>query len=74
MTFKPAHKQDDPSHKPGQYGFDRYPYLKSGSIDIPPVQHKLTFDEWLHQSSFVETDAGTYQWLKDCWHAAQENK
>lgn len=37
-------------------------------------ERKLTFEEWLRQSSFVEPDAGTYRWLQDCWKAAQENK
>lgn len=36
-------------------------------------REKQTFDEWLRQSSFVEPDAGTYLWLKDCWNAAQDN-
>ena len=43
-----------------------------GCADCPP--RKLTFEEWLRQSSFVEPDAGTYLWMKDCWKAAQENK
>ena len=34
---------------------------------------KLTFEEWLRQSSFLEPDAGTFIWLQDCWKAAQEN-
>lgn len=38
-----------------------------------PPQKKLTFEEWLHQSSFVEPDAATRSWLQDCWKAAQEN-
>jgi hypothetical protein len=33
----------------------------------------LTFDEWVVKSSFVEPDPGVYQWLKDCWEAAQAN-
>lgn len=37
------------------------------------AKKKLTFEEWLHQSSFVEPDAGTKIWLKECWKVAQEN-
>jgi len=44
-----------------------------GCENCPPLK-KLTFEEWLHQSSFVEPDAGTKLWLQDCWKAAQENK
>jgi hypothetical protein len=34
---------------------------------------KLTFEEWLKKSSFVIPEETTYEWLKDCWKAAQEN-
>lgn len=43
-----------------------------GCVNCPPPK-KLSFEEWLRQSSFVEPDAGTYLWLKDCWQAAQKN-
>lgn len=47
---------------------------RQDAFDQVAQEKKLTFDEWLCQSSFVEPDAGTYLWLKDCWKAAQENK
>ena len=47
---------------------DDFDYFKPTQQD--PVVKKLTFEEWLRQSSFVEPDAGTYLWLKDCWNAA----
>lgn len=83
MTFKPAHKDTD--NPPGQIvnsvSVPETPRSKTlgGIIDRvlrangQPVKQKLTFDEWLHQSSFVVPDEGTYLWLKDCWKAAQEN-
>ena len=79
MTFKPAHKDTD--NPPGQIvnPIDRSKTI-GGIIDrvmrseAQPIKQKLTFDEWLHQSSFVVPDEGTYFWLKDCWKAAQENK
>jgi hypothetical protein len=37
------------------------------------LKKKMTFDEWLRLSSFIEPDAGTRIWLQDCWKAAQEN-
>ena len=89
MIRTPAHKQTDPNKAPGTCSFDRYPYMKHSTAKTPEIEQylpqyiarkqaetpkKLTFDEWLRQSSFVEPDAGTYLWLKDCWKAAQENK
>ena len=83
MTFKPAHKDTD--NPPGQIvnsvSVPETPRSKTlgGIIDrvlrseAQPIKQKLTFDEWLHQSSFVVPDEGTYLWLKDCWKAAQEN-
>lgn len=38
------------------------------------AEKKLTFEQWLAKSSFVEPDTTTHEWLKDCWKAAQENK
>lgn len=87
MTFKPAHKDTDTP--PGQIvnPIDRSKTI-GGIIDRvmrseappnwwhseeKPVKQKLTFEQWLHQSSFVVPDEGTYLWLKDCWKAAQEN-
>ena len=78
MTFKPAHKDTDTP--PGQVvnPIDRSKTI-GGIIDRvlrangQPDNQKLTFDECLHQSSFVVPDEGTYIWLKDCWKAAQEN-
>lgn len=78
MTFKPAHKDTD--NPPGQVvnPIDRSKTI-GGIIDRvlrangQPIKQKLTFEQWLHQSSFVVPDEGTYIWLKDCWKAAQEN-
>lgn len=78
MTFKPAHKDTD--NPPGQIvnPIDRSKTI-GGIIDrvmrseAQPIKQKLTFEQWLHQSSFVVPDEGTYIWLKDCWKAAQEN-
>lgn len=78
MTFKPAHKDTDTP--PGQVvnPIDRSKTI-GGIIDRvlraneQPIKQKLTFEQWLHQSSFVVPDEGTYIWLKDCWKAAQEN-
>jgi hypothetical protein len=75
MTFMPAHK--DSKTPAGQLSFDRYPYLKHGSIAEP----KLTFDEWLDVSVPIygtrrETwlQAGfSLDHMKMIWNAAQEN-
>lgn len=82
MTFKPAHKQDNPALKPGQtvYGFDRYPYLKQQDT-FSEDKRKLTFDEWFDEyypssERPDETDAqfGYLKMCRDAWNAAQENK
>ena len=83
MTFKPAHKDTDtpPGQIVNSISVPETPRSKTigGIIDrvmrseAQPIKQKLTFDEWLHQSSFVVPDEGTYLWLKDCWKAAQEN-
>lgn len=57
--------------------FDRHPYLKHSPAEpyqAPVVKKKLSFEEWLHKSSFVIPDSTTREWLQDCWKAAQENK
>lgn len=86
MTFKPAHKQDNPALKPGQtvYGFDRYPYLKSGSIAEPSAKPKLTFDEWAASQGYgYFVSPNKFKWTssqtldqdeaREIWNAAQEN-
>ena len=82
--MKPAHKDTDtpPGQIVNSISVPETPRSKTigGIIDrvmrseAQPIKQKLTFDEWLHQSSFVVPDEGTYLWLKDCWKAAQENK
>ncbi len=67
MTFKPAHKDSTA-------GQIRNDITLADYIKRKEPLNKLTFEEWLRQSSFIEPDAGTYSWLKDCWQAAQENK
>ena len=81
--MKPAHKDTDtpPGQIVNSVSVPETPRSKTigGIIDrvmrseAQPIKQKLTFDEWLHQSSFVVPDEGTYLWLKDCWKAAQEN-
>lgn len=73
MIFKPAHKQDNPALKPGQtvYSFDRYPYVKSGSIAEPGQKTKLTFNEWL--PTFTCEDNVSTDTIRQIWNAAQEN-
>ena len=81
--MKPAHKDTDtpPGQIVNSISVPETPRSKTigGIIDrvmrseAQPIKQKLTFDEWLHQSSFVVPDEGTYLWLKDCWKAAQEN-
>ena len=76
--MKPAHKNTE--HPPGQVTYEDKgqrtlsDYIRSinkaQAFDDVARETKLTFDEWLRQSSFVEPDAGTYSWLKDCWNAA----
>lgn len=78
MTFKPAHKQDNPDLKPGQtvYGFDRYPYLKSGSVAEPPAKQRLTFDEWYVTIRPKNKGMPWDDWfvcMQEAWRAGQEN-
>jgi len=62
--------------------FDRHPYLKTSTADQTlgdyykkkmDAPKKLTFEEWLKTSSFVIPDHTIYEWLSDCWKAAQKN-
>ena len=88
MTFKPAHKQDNPAHKPGQLTFDRYPYLKQSQVPAvsettlahyiarkqDPKPH-LTFDDWWKLMPDDGGDISRFEEeFKACWNAAQENK
>jgi hypothetical protein len=69
-VFMPAHK--DTKTPAGQLVFDRYPYLKHGSIAVP----KLTFEEYWNKQGF-DTDSYMLRLkpeFKLCWDAAQENK
>lgn len=82
MTFKPAHKQDNPALKPGQtvYGFDRYPYPKAGSIAEPTAKPKLTFEQWFDEyypsserPSEEDAQFGYLNMCRDAWFAGKEN-
>ena len=84
---KPAHKQDDPSKKPGQIKNDvtlgDYIERKSKSMEkrigiqsADPKNGfwKLTFDEWWNSNEskpFWDVDG---QFAYGIWKAAQENK
>lgn len=47
---------------------------RAAAFDDVAKEKKLSFDDWLRRSSFVIPDATIYDWLSDCWKAAQENK
>lgn len=79
----PFHKQTDPNKQAGQhvYSFDREPYLKHSNVapDVTLSDYiarkqeepkRITFEEWLKKSSFVEPDETVYCWLKECWNTA----
>ena len=55
----------NPPHSLGEYLEKKYP---------EEMKKKLSFEEWLRKSSFVIPDETIYEWLQDCWKAAQENK
>lgn len=77
---KPAHKQDDPSKKPGQIKNDvtlgDYIERKSKSMEKrigiqSAAPKKLTFDEWWNK---YNDDSLCFQSAKYAWRAGQENK
>ena len=79
---KPAHKQDDPSKKPGQIKNDvtlgDYIERKTDNMNSKSVQKrleiqkkKLTFDEWWNK---YNDDSLCFQSAKYAWRAGQENK
>ncbi len=88
MTFKPAHKQDDPAKKPGQLHFDRHPYLKYNTTDQTLADYiarkesfnKLTFKDWIDEyyPSSERPDGFEEDWryrmMQAAFKAGQENK
>lgn len=54
------------------YSFDRYPYLQHCSTP-PEEKPKLTFEQWYHKT-FNNLDDEMFDYCKQAWDAAQENK
>lgn len=79
MTFKPAHKEDDPAKAPGQIRNDvtLADYVQH-KMELTPVNQvasylpKMTFDEW-YMKHFTWNES-IRAVAKVIWDAAQENK
>jgi hypothetical protein len=78
MTFKPAHKEDDPSKLPGQIRNEITlgDYIKQKtSVEkrLEIQKKKMTFDDWWNDRK-LQFDLTMKLKFFDCWDTAQENK
>ena len=78
MTFKPAHKQDNPEHAPGQIRNEitlgDYIANKSRHEAFSEVKRKLTFDAWWKLMPDDGGDISRFEEeFRNCWNASKEN-